>query len=499
MNFATAMKTSAQSKLTENGAYAYKTTNQSGLLDLFAQIGALRSRDESEITMKFAKAFANDPLLATKMMFYAGNIRGGLGERRTFRTCLKWMALNHADIVRKNMELIPVFNRYDSLFTLVGTPCEQDMWAYVNKTLCFDMMSVKESQKSGKKPMISLLAKWMPSENASSNETRKMAMKAMKAMSMTPRNYRKMLTVLRKHLKVVESLMSSGKWDEISYAGVPSYAMHNYAKAFGRHDYERFSAYIQALNKGETKVNASVLYPYDLIQEYLSGGYYSRINMDPIVEAQWKALPNYVTGENNYVVMADVSGSMMAANGRPMATSIGLAIYFAQRNKGAYHNQYMTFTGDPHFVEIAENASLAECVYQVKHTDVGYNTNLEKAFHHILNTAVMNHVKPHDMPKALLVVSDMEIDRYMRPGANWDFIQTMKAKFEAKGYALPKIVLWNVEARKDTFLSQSDDVIFVSGQSVSTFKNLCGTLDGKTAWDFMLEVLNDKMYDVVTI
>ena len=102
MNFATAMKTSAQSKLTENGAYAYNTTNQSGLLDLFAQIGALRSRDESEITMKFAKAFASDPLLATKMMFYAGNIRGGLGERRTFRTCLKWMAMNHADIVRKN-------------------------------------------------------------------------------------------------------------------------------------------------------------------------------------------------------------------------------------------------------------------------------------------------------------------------------------------------------------------------------------------------------------
>lgn len=497
MNFATAMKTSAQSKLTENGAYAYKTTNQSGLLDLFAQIGALRSRDESEIAMKFAKAFANDPLLATKMMFYAGNIRGGLGERRTFRTCLKWMALNHADIVRKNIELIPAFNRYDSLFTLVGTPCEQDMWAYVNKTLCSDMMSVKKSQKSGKKPMISLLAKWMPSENASSNETRKMAMKAMKAMSMTPRNYRKMLTVLRKHLKVVESLMSSGKWDEISYAGVPSYAMHNYAKAFGRHDYERFNAYIQALNKGETKVNASVLYPYDLIHKYTGGSYYGRVGaVDPIIEAQWKALPNYVQGENNFVVMADVSGSMY---GRPIESSVGLAIYFAERNKGAYHNMYMTFTGSPHFISLNEGATLAEKVTQVMRTDVGYNTNLEAAFNAILQTAINNRVPNEEMPKALVVISDMEIDRYMRPGRHWDFIQTMKAKFARYGYELPKIVLWNVEARNDTFLSQSEDVIFVSGQSVSTFKNLCGTLDGKTAWDFMLEVLNDKMYDVVTI
>jgi hypothetical protein len=93
----------------------------------------------------------------------------------------------------------------------------------------------------------------------------------------------------------------------------------------------------------------------------------------------------------------------------------------------------------------------------------------------------------------------MEIDSYMRPGYNWDFVKTQKAKFAAYGYQLPKLVMWNVEARKDTFLTQSEDVIFVSGQSVSSFKNLCQSLSGKTAWDFMLEVLNDKMYDCVAI
>ena len=497
MNFATAMKTNAQSKLTENGAYAYNTTNQSGLLDLFAQIGALRPRTDAEIQQKFARAFVGDALLATKMMFYAGNVRGGLGERRTFRICLKWLANNHADIVRKNMELIPYFNRYDSLFELIDTPCEKDMWAFVNSTLMNDLTEVRKSQNSHKKPAISLLAKWMPSENASSEKTHQLAVKAMRAMKMSARDYRKMLTVLRKHLKVVESLMSAGKWDEITYRGVPSYAMHNYAKAFGRHDYERFNAYIQSLNKGETKINASTLYPYDLIHKYTGGSYYGRIGaVDPIIEAQWKALPNYVQGENNFVVMADVSGSMY---GRPIESSVGLAIYFAERNKGAYHNMYMTFTGSPHFISLNEGATLAEKVTQVMRTDVGYNTNLEAAFDAILQTAINNRVPNEEMPKALVVVSDMEIDRYMRPGRHWDFIQTMKAKFARYGYELPKIVLWNVEARNDTFLSQSEDVIFVSGQSVSSFKNLCGSLDDKTSWDFMLEVLNDSMYDMVTV
>ena len=130
---------------------------------------------------------------------------------------------------------------------------------------------------------------------------------------------------------------------------------------------------------------------------------------------------------------------------------------------------------------------------------VGYSTNLNKAFDCVLTHAVRNRIRSADMPKAIVVVSDMEIDRYMRPGANWDFVKTQRAKFAMYGYQLPKLVLFNVEARKDTFLTQSEDVIFVSGQSTSTFRNLCQSLAGKTAWEFMLEVLNDKMYDVVQI
>ena len=505
MNFAQAMCHEGSTKLTENGAFAYDSTGGGALLDLFSQVGALRPRTEQEIRQKFAAAFNENNLLAVKMLFYAGDIRqGGLGERRTFRICLRWLAEIQPSIVLKNLELIPYFNRFDSLFVLVGTSCESAMWELIAKTLTEDTRAMKSS-KNGKHVPASLLAKWMPSENASSVKTRDLANKAIKALHLNPRAYRKMLSALRKHINVTERLMSAGEWGKIDYAKVPSYAMHNYGSAFAKHDHERFDAYLKSVKRGEVKINASTLYPYDLVEKYLRPYGYGRNSVgdcymvekeDAVVEAQWKALPNYLTKPVNAVVMADVSGSM---NGRPMATSIGLATYFAQHNTGWYRNQYMTFTNDPHFINIPEGASLYECVKKVASAGVGYGTNLEKAFNAILDTATFHHVPASEMPKTFVVVSDMEIDKYMRPGRHWDFLDVMRKRFQAKGYKLPKIVMWCVNARKDTVLSQSEDVIFISGQSASSFKALCQNLDGVTAYELMLQVLNGPAYREVRI
>ena len=505
MNFADAMYREGSIKRTENGAFAYDSTAQGALLDLFSQVGALRPRTEREIENKFAAAFREDKLLATKMMFYAGDIReGGLGERRTFRICLHWLAENHPEIVVKNIQLIPFYNRFDSLFTLVGTECEAVMWELIAETLTKDVRAMKASTKSKHVP-VSLLAKWMPSENTSSAKTRALAAKAMRALKLSPRAYRRMLSALRKHIGVTERMMSAGEWGLIDYARVPSYAMHNYGSAFAKHDHARFDAYLKSVSKGETKINASVLYPYDLVEKYMMTGYYYGANygdcpvrdkIDHVVEAQWKAMPNYLTKPVNAVVMADVSGSM---RGRPMATSIGLATYFAQHNTGHYHNQYLTFTSEPSFINLREGASLLDCVKKVAAAGVGYSTNLEKAFLAILETAVNHRVPNSEMPKALVVISDMEIDKYMRPGRHWDFLSVMRKRFASYGYALPKIVMWNVNARKDTVLSQSEDVIFISGQSASSFKALCQNLDGVTAYELMLQVLNGKAYEKVRV
>ena len=97
-----------------------------------------------------------------------------------------------------------------------------------------------------------------------------------------------------------------------------------------------------------------------------------------------------------------------------------------------------------------------------------------------------------------MVISDLEIDNYIQ-SYGLDFVEEMKKKFASHSYTFPKLILWNVEARHDTFLSQSEDVIQISGQSPSSFKNILGAIEGKTSWDVMIETLNNKRYEYILI
>lgn len=490
MNFANIMKEEATKTHTENGALAYNTT-EDALLDLFAIGGALRKRDENEIISKFNAAFNEDALLATKMLFYIGNVRGGLGERRTFRICLKWLAQNHSGIALKNLPYIALFNRWDSVFELIGTPIEPSMWQLIADTLAKDATELTSAIQSDRKPQISLLAKWLPSENASSKKTRKLAREVISKLEISPKLYRKTLSALRRTLKVVECDMSANNWENIYYPGVPSYAMKNYRQAFQRHDGERFNEFIGKVTKGEEKIHADVLYPYNLVESYLNN--YHIKDYDSVIEAQWKALPDYVGDGDNIIVMADTSGSMI---GRPIATAVGLAAYFAQHNKGEYHNLFMNFSDRPSFISLDEGSSLRDAILKVSRSSWGFNTNLEAAMNKILELAVKNNIPQEDMPKALCVISDMEIDHCTN--RTYDYVEHLSKKFKTAGYMLPKLVFWNVDSRKDTFLTKNPYTILVSGQSASTFKTVLKNLT-KNAYQTMLDTLNNPIYDCITI
>jgi Domain of unknown function (DUF2828). len=487
--FTNAIKETTSQKLTENGAFAYNTT-ESDLLDLFAEIGALRPRTEAEITEKFERAFKEDATLAMRMAFYARDVRfGGLGERRTFRIILKWICENYPELATANIPNITTFGRFDDLYTYVGTEAEEAMWKYMYTTLTNDYERMLEG-----KP-ISLLAKWLKSINTSSRESRKLARLTLKNLGFhNERHYRKVLARMRDYLNVVENRMSAQEWDKINYSQVPAYAIKNYGSAFAKHDYERWNQYLKDLQKGTTKVNASTLYPYDLVHQYMDKYYGDSYGPNTLTEAQWKALPDYVGDGANVMVMADVSGSMM---GRPMETSIGLAAYFAQRNHGPFAGLFLTFTDIPRYIHVRSDDKLYTMINKIRQ-NVGYNTNLDKAFNLILDTALNNHVPQEDLPRALVVVSDMEIDSYVRYHG-LDFVKTWRERFKAYGYELPQLVLWNVEARNDTFLTKmaTKGVTFLSGQSASTFRSLIDTLNCKSAYEAMVKVLMNPAYDVV--
>ena len=470
---------------TENGQSAYKSSEHSKVLDFFAVAGALRTREESDIKTKMQEAYDENPALAIKLLFFLSDIRGGLGERRTFRIALKWLASNAPEMVVNNLANIVHYNRWDSLFVLRGTHCENDMLLFIRDQMRDDVLNAKKGES------ISLLAKWMPSVNTSSKETRELANWFVKRLGLTPKTYRVALSFLRDKLKVVETTMSDKRWDEITYEQVPSRAMTLYRRAFGRQDEERFGEYMDEVKTGAKKINAGTLYPYDIIEKMIA---HPRVREDAVLEAQWKALPNYVEGENNFLIMADVSGSMY---GRPLATSVGLALYFAERNQGVFHNLFMTFSGNPRFVKV-KGHNLATRVVNAANADWQMNTDLDKAFNKILELCVQNKVPKADVPKALVIISDMEIDRCTNIGG--DFMSMQKAKFAEYGYPLPNLIFWNVESRKDTFLVDGNrpGVQLASGQSASTFKAILKGV-GLTPYQAMLECLNDERYDRVFV
>lgn len=306
---------------------------------------------------------------------------------------------------------------------------------------------------------------------------------------MSERSYRKTLAQLRRYLNVTEVDLSACSYEKILYPQVPSKAMNNYRNAFLRNDEERFREYLDKVSGGEEKINASVLYPYDIVEKILYGG----VENDPVLEAQWKALPNYVEDEKRCLIMADVSGSM---SGRPMATSIGLAIYFAERNKGPFAGRFMTFSARPELVEI-KGENLAEKIRYVENAEWNMNTDLEAAFDLVLRTAVRNKVKQEDLPESIVVITDMEFDTCV--SGNDLFYDTMKAKYEAFGYQIPNIVFWNVRSGKSTYQASFDrpGVQLASGQSPVVFESLAKGVN-MTPQEYMLSVLNSERYEPIT-
>lgn len=477
------LKSTSSFTYTENGAICLSSSGNA-LVDLYSTIGALRNAASDRKIDLFEKAIKDNKELAAKILFYGRDIREGLGERETFRTLLAYAADNHKEIVAPNIPLIGFYGRFDDLYCLVNTACEDEMWSSMKEQFNKDLANMKEG-----KP-VSLLAKWIKTPDASSVNTRKMGiLTSQKLGYKNVAAFKKDLKALRKYLDIVEIKVSANNFDTIAYDKVPSNAMLKYRKLFGIKDADRFTKYIEDVTSGKTEIKANTLYPYDIVQKIFYG------DKSPVLDAQWNALPNYVSEDTNILVMADTSGSMSCCNYLPMASAVGLAVYFAERNKGTFAGYYMTFSSRPRLEKITGKTIFEK----VRVPGIVENTNLEAAFDLILKTAIANKTPAEQLPKALVVISDMQIDSYQVHGAD-TFHETFAKKFAAAGYEIPNVVYWNVNSERDTFHADAyrKGVQLVSGHSATTFKNVIQSLD-KTPLEAMLDVILSDRYAAVTV
>ena len=480
------MKQDSNFTHTENGAITHKTT-ESALLDMFAMGGAMRQRSVDDVILMFKKAYQENPVYALKCLFYLRDVRGGQGERRFFRECMKWLTKNDAAAARRNLQYVAEFGRWDDLYCFVGTSLEKDAFKIMKEQFVLDLNCNTPS----------LLAKWLHSENATSKENAKLGALTCQYFGYSPRQYRKNLSTLRERIRVLERLMSQNRWNEIEFDKIPSKAGLKYKNAFARRDivkakYEKFA------KDENAKVNAEILNPVDIAGQIFGRGYYAEpfSEVDRLMlQKYWDNLKDYYGGrEERGIAVVDVSGSMI---GQPMNAAVSMGAYIAERGKGPFQNHFITFSHSPKLVEF-EGVDIVDKFLRARVADWGMDTNIEATFNLILRTARKNNLPQSEMPERIYIFSDMEFNRCTgccnEQGMN-TLLENIALEWQKYGYELPSLIFWNLSARQENIPAIGGRFSYVSGFSMNMIENI---LSGKDGYSLMLDKLDSERYSVIS-
>jgi len=473
-----------QEARTTNGMKARKST-ANAVVDLFYNIGASRGKD---ITPAFVAAFVEDRDLALRVAAWVRDVRGGAGERETFRNILRYLEKTDVEACKALLSKVPELGRWDDIFVF-----QTDVMKSVAYTMLGDALRARNG----------LAAKWTPRQGKIAAEIRAF-------FGMSPKFYRKSLVEMT---KVVETQMCAKDWNSINFSHVPSVAASRYKKAFNRNT-PLYAQYVAELVKPvaersvEVKVNASAVFPYDVLKGRISGGYaygrstkWDKTELD-LIQAQWDALPNYV-GDADVLPLVDSSGSMTCAAGgygsksglTCLDVAISLGLYLADKNTGAFKDTFLTFSANPKLVTLKGNIN--QKIDQMNTGEVA-NTNLHRAFDKILEVARKGNVAQEDMPKVLLILSDMQFDQGVVHDES--AIEMIARKYAESGYTMPRVVFWNLNASYGNAPVKFNKigVAMVSGFSPAVVKPmLAGDIETFTPEAVMLKTIMDDRYKVL--
>ena len=471
------------STITNTKGGKYYATSYDSNLDFFA--GVSRFYEEKLVERNFASAYVENDKLALANLLYCLDIRNGKGERRIFKICFAWLCNNHPNDARKILYFIPELGRWDYILVGLHTSITDDVLSIIDTQLTKDMASDNPS----------LLAKWLPSMRTHGKNNPE-AKYISRKLGITFKQYRKVLKILRNRIRIVETSLTNKDYDSIDFEKVPTKAMLKYRNTFNSHMHDSFEAYKNAVKSGEKRINTSGLFCYEIVQKIIRSSNWSEWNWTydeskpldtSLLNLMWENQKDFLTGnQTNVLVMADTSGSMLEPNCLPIANAIGLAIYTAERNHGFFHDYFMTFSSEPQLQKVT-GESITQKVNSIK--SIVEETDVDKAFELLLNTAIKNHISNDDMPSHIIIISDMEFDDgcYSNGGTNFS---GWKKAFEKAGYILPKIIFWNVatETHGLPVTKNDNNVMMVSGFSTTVLKSILD-LENYSPVDSMMEIL----------
>ena len=492
--------TNNEKSYTANDGTAYRTSG-SPLVDLNFSVPALRqaavdfygkskhnshfystdrTMDAVEALRLFITSYEEDPLYTMKWLMYARHIKLGLGERDIFRMMLTKIGDLHPEMALQFIIGTELWNygRWDDVlrifFDTTSTILHDGLGELIVNQFRRDIIGC------GLGDSISLLAKWMPSNNTSSKEKRSEAVILQSLLHLSAREYRKTLSRLREYLAVVDRKASLNQWNDINYNHVPSKANLKYRNAFLKHDEERRQVYLASLEKGDdsVKINANSMFLYDIVQAYVKADscWDSSLNpYDETLEQLWNAQES-PKDYDDILVIRDGSGSMgqqLSGNSSVTALSVAdsIALYCAQYNKNeSFKNRFITFSNRPQIVDISMCQTLRDKLRRLHRFDDYSNTDIEATFDLILDTAVKNHLRQDELPSSCLIISDMQFDQATAHDDNTTVIESCRQKFESLGYTMPRLIFWNVSVYAHNTIPvqmHPSGVILVSGFSKS--------------------------------
>lgn len=466
MKFANAIKN--QPARTLNNMKARQETG-SKAVDLFYKFGALRGQD---VVSPFSAAYGENREYALRIAQWGRDVRGGAGERDLFRDVVRWLSVTHPEDAKVLLAKAPLVGRWDDVIEFLDTPTLTD--------------TVIDLVKTGLDNKDRLCAKWCPRKGHK-------AAILTKALGLSPRQYRKLIVGLT---DVVEQKMCAKDWENINFSHVPSQAARIYRKSFFKNS-KAYADYIAALKSGDksVKVNANATYPYEVLKPFF--GYGPTAAVVELASAQWEALPNYV-GDAPVLAMVDVSGSMSStlkgSTVTAMQVAISLGLYTADKNRGPFKDCFLTFSTDTKLQLLT--GSIRDKVNQLSKAHWAMSTDVIKAFRTILSTAKANGVSDEDMPKVLLILSDMQFNQCAR--FDDSAMESIRRQYTDAGYTVPKIVFWNLVSYDNVPVSENDHgVALVSGFSPSVMRNVLKMgSESYTPESVMLDVIMNPKYDI---
>ncbi len=471
MDLVNLLKEKATIENTKGGEY-YLSSYDSNL-DLFA--GISRFNSDQEIINCFNNALIEDKETALANLLYFLDIRNGKGERRIFKVIFAYLGNNYPDLALKILPFISKLGRYDYILEGLNTKIQSEVITLIKNQIEKDLKTTNPS----------LLAKWLPSHKTHDKNS-KTAYIIRKELGLSEKEYRQILTSLRKKLNIVERNLTFKQYNNIDFNEVPAKAMLKYTNTFKEKMTCKYDEYLNNLKNKEAHINTKGLLAYEIIQKIVA---YKRSGLDldnELYDLMWQNQKDTFKSDKNILVMADTSGSMMDHSALPYATAIGLALYTSERNTGIFKNHFLTFSSMPYFYEI-KGKNLLEKIKNIP--EILATTDIDKAFELILETAKNNKLTQEELPSHLIIISDMEFDRgvYSENGTN---LSGWKEKFSKAGYKLPIIIFWNVAARTNGLPATkfSEDVAMISGFSTNILDKLL-ELDKYNP----LEVMHEKL------